>query len=148
MDTIRRSRRLEETTLRLGGVGDNWHMSWAEDDRQYVGLCDGTGFPGMPRANYNSRMYAICGDPPELRFEYLPAHPELLTRAGVPCERNRYYNLGIIAIDRRIYQFLSTPNRPFSEPEPRFVGAKLVYSPDNGGTWCNQDGSSPVRWER
>src|SRR5439155_4921123 len=30
---------------------------------------------------------------------------------------------------------------------PRFVGAKLIYSPDNGATWHNQDGSAPVRWE-
>ena len=32
-------------------------------------------------------------------------------------------------------------------PQPRFVGAKLIYSPDNGVTWHNQDGSTPVRWE-
>src|SRR3954453_18968555 len=25
--------------------------------------------------------------------------------------------------------------------------AKLIYSPDNGQTWCNQNGSSPVVWE-
>ena len=59
----------------------------------------------------------------------------------------RYYNFGILALDGRIYQYLSVPNRPFYEHEPRFVGAKLIYSPDNGRTWCNQDGSSPVKWE-
>ena len=34
MVRIRKVSRLEETTLRLGGVGDNWHMTWADDDRQ------------------------------------------------------------------------------------------------------------------
>ena len=29
----------------------------------------------------------------------------------------------------------------------RFIGAKPIYSPDNGRTWCNQDGSTPVVWE-
>lgn len=139
-------RRLEDTVLRVPSQGDNWHMSWANDDRQYVSLCDGTGFPGSPRADYNSRAYAIAGDPPALRFDYLPGYPELLTVPGTR-DIHRYYNFGILALDGRIYQFLSTPNHPFSEPEPRFVGVKLIYSPDNGVTWHNQDGSTPVRWE-
>ena len=146
MVRIRRMERLEETTLRLGGVGDDWHMTWADDDRQYVSLCDGRGWPGLPDALYNSRLYAIVGDPPNPVFEHLTGYPDLVNGPD-PWEFNRYYNFGTLALGGRIYQFLSTPNRPFSEPEPRFVGAKLIYSPDNGRTWCNQDGSSPVRWE-
>jgi hypothetical protein len=139
-------RRLEETVIRVPSVGDNWHMSWADDDRQYVSLCDGSGFPGLPRADYNSRCYAIAGDPPGVRFDYLPGYPTLLTEHGSRAV-NRYYNYGILALDGAIYQFLSTPNRPFAEPLPRFAGVKLIYSPDSGVTWCNQDGSTPVRWE-
>ena len=146
MARIRKLLRLEGTTLRLGGVGDNWHMTWADDDRQYVNLCDGSGWPGMPTAAYNSRMYAIAGDPPCPKFEYLTGYPDLVNDATTR-ECFRYYNFGVLAVAGRIYQFLSTPNHPFTEPEPRFVGAKLIYSPDNGRTWCNQDGSSPVRWE-
>jgi hypothetical protein len=54
-----------------------------------------------------------------------------------------------VAIGKTIYQFLSTPDRPFDNnaPHPRFVGAKLIYSPDNGDTWHNQDGTTPVAWE-
>ena len=146
MARIRRLRRLEETTLRLGGVGDNWHMTWADDDRQYVSLCDGRGWPGMPQADYNSRLYAISGVPPEVRFEYLPGYPELLNYPGT-AEISRYYNFGVLALEGYLYQFLTTPNHPFTEPDPRFVGAKLIYSPDSGRTWCNQDGSSPVLLE-
>jgi hypothetical protein len=146
MKRIRRIRRLEETTLRLGGIGDNWHMTWARDGKQYVSLCDGRGWPGMPQANYNSRMYAISGTPPDVRFEYLPGYPELLNYPGTS-QCSRYYNFGILALDGRLYQFLSTPNHPFDRPNPRFVGAKLIFSPDGGSTWCNQDGSSPVVWE-
>ncbi len=139
-------RRLEETVARVPSQGDNWHMSWAADDKQYVSLCDGSGFPGLPRADYNSRAYAIAGDPPDIRFEHLPGYPELLTIPGTR-DIHRYYNFGILALDGRIYQFLSTPNHPFGEPEPRFVGVKLIWSPDSGVTWHNQDGSTPVRWE-
>jgi hypothetical protein len=139
--------RLEETIVRVEGVGDNWHLTWADDDRQYASLCDGSGFPGMARKSYNSRAYAILGMPPEIRFEHLPGYPDLINTPGT---RNisRYYNFGILALDGTLVQFLSTPNHPFHEPEPRFVGVKLITSPDNGRTWHNQDGSTPVRWER
>ena len=36
--------RREETTLRLGGHGAEWHMSWAADDRQFVSLGGGMGW--------------------------------------------------------------------------------------------------------
>jgi len=143
---IQALKRLEETTLRLGGNGDNWHMTWASDDKQYAGLCDGFGWPGMPRAFYNSRLFSIIGAPPKVQFEYLPGYPELINR-NENRELCRYYGFGILASGNNIYQFLSTPNRPLIEPESRFVGAKLIYSPDLGRTWRNQDGSSPVHWE-
>ena len=144
---IKSLQRLEETTRRFVGNGDNWHMTWADDDKQYVSLCDGTGLPGTPRDDYhNSRLYAINGDAPEISFEYLAEYPDLLG-VNKPLCSNRYYCFGVLALDGKIYHFLSTPNRQFREVDPRFVGAKLIYSPDNGKIWCNQDGTSPVVWE-
>lgn len=143
---IRSLRRLEETTLRLGGSGDNWHMTWARDDRQYAGMCDGFGWPGMPQAFYNSRLYAVVGDPPDVKFAFLPDYPEILNKGGSP-EHCQYYNFGILAIDDSIYQFLSTPEPALPAVGARFVGAKLIYSSDRGRTWHNQDGSTPVRRE-
>jgi hypothetical protein len=121
-------------------------MTWASDDKQYTGLCDGFGWPGMPQAFYNSRLYAIVGAPPEVQFEFLPGYPELINR-NENRELCRFYSFGILALGDSIYQFLSTPNRPLIEAGSRFVGAKVIYSPDLGRTWHNQDGSSPVRWE-
>jgi len=146
MSTIRSLRRREDTIRRVDSVGDNWHMSWAADDRQYVSLCDGTGFPGMPRADYNSRAYAIVGDPPDIGFEFLPGYPDLINDWHTE-NASRYYNFGILALDGALYQFLSTPNHPFREPDPRFCGVKLIWSPDDGATWHNADGTAPVRWE-
>jgi hypothetical protein len=139
-------RRLEETTLR-GGCGDNWHMTWAANGTTYMGLCDGLGWedvPGYNGKNYNTRVFGLHGEPPDHSFEYLPGFPDLLSEPGMFC--NRYYGFGIIAIDDCIYHYLSTPNTPFAEPGARFCGAKLIYSPDLGSTWLNQDGS-PVGWE-
>ena len=73
-------RRLDETTLRLGGRGDNWHMTWADDDRQYAALTDGSGWPdveGYTGEYYNTRVYAIEGDPPKPRFLHLAGYPDL-----------------------------------------------------------------------
>ena len=145
--TIKGARRRDETTLRLGGIGDNWHMSWAADDRQVVAMCDGYGWPSTARQSYNSRLYRITGSPPGVHFEDVPGYPELLSDTKTPGGFSRYYGFGTLAIDGRIYQFLSTPNVPFDQPGPRFVGAKLIYSGDDGATWRNQDGSSPVSWE-
>jgi hypothetical protein len=143
-------RRLDETIARLGGNGDNWHMTWTADDRMVAGLCDGDAqpWPNVPHRPFNSRMISIQGVPPHLEFGNVPGYPELLTGPG-PRNVSRYYGFGILAVDGAIYQFMSTPDRPFDtqKPHPRFLGAKLIYSPDNGATWHNQDGTTPVRWE-
>ena len=147
MTRITRIRRLDDTTRRTGGTGDNWHMTWAADDRQYVALCDGSGWPemaGHTGKQYNTRVFTISGDPPEHAFQHLPGFPDLLI--DEPPNLNRYYGFGIIALGSEIYNFLSTPNQPFHQPGARFAGAKLILSPDNGRTWLNQDGS-PLQWE-
>jgi hypothetical protein len=147
---IREMRRLENTVARLGGDGDNFYMSWARDGRMFAGLCDGNAEPwaDVPRKLFNSRLIAIEGEPPKLTFKDVPGYPELLVGPG-PRNVSRYYGFGILALDGKVYQFMSTPDRPFdlNAPHPRFVGAKLIYSPDDGRTWHNQDGSTPVVWE-
>jgi len=122
-------------------------MSWADNDKQYAALCDGTGWPDVPGYSgmtYNTRVYAIKGDAPGYTVEHLAGFPDLPV-GGLP-NRNRYYGFGILALDGCIYHFLSTPNHPFVQPGARFVGAKMIYSPDNGASWRNRDGSA-VRWE-
>jgi hypothetical protein len=93
-------------------------------------------------------LISIRGVPPQLEFDDTPGYPELLVGPD-PRHVSRYYGFGVLASAGAIYQYLSTPDRPFdtNKPHPRFIGAKLIYSPDNGVTWHNQDGSTPVRWE-
>jgi hypothetical protein len=113
-----------------------------------MALCDGTGGPeivGYTGEAYNSRVYRLEGDPAAPVVVDLPGYPILESISDTP-QCNRYYGFGILAVDGSIYHYMSTPNHPFNEANPRFVGAKLIYSPDNGLTWRNQDGG-PVRWE-
>ena len=147
MTQIMGIQRLEATIHRSKCSGDNWHMTWADNDKQYVGLCDGGGWPDIPgyaAKSYNTRVYALNGDAQNHTVEHLPNFPDLL--GGPPPDGSRYYGFGILALDGHIYHFLSAPNHPFRLPEPRFIGAKLIYSPDNGQSWRNQDGSA-LNWE-
>lgn len=142
--------RRPETTLRLGGVGDNWHMTWAADDRQLVAMCDGSGWQAPPAPFYSSRVLTISGNPENARFEDVAEFPDLSYDVRRPETWNRFYGFGIVALDRTIYHFLSTPDVAFDLADadhPRFIGAKLIYSDDDGRTWRNQDGSTPVEWE-
>ena len=154
--------RRDDTIQRLGGNGDNWYPTWGADGSLYVALCDGTGFDGMPRRNYNSRLVRVDGRPETgLTFHDVPGYPDLSypirgefeegtpgTRLGI-----RYYGFGTLSVDGTIYQYLNTWPVPLTEEvvagngELKFIGAKLIYSPDGGTTWHNQDGSTPVQWE-
>ena len=125
-------------------------MSWLSDDRVVTAFGDGDAqpWPNGPHRLYNTRIIAVRGVPPKLQFEDLPGYPELLFGPG-PRNAGRYYGFGVLAVDGQIYQFLSTLQRPYDNDQAAnpFIGAKLIYSPDNGVTWHNQDGSMPVRWE-
>ena len=108
--------RLDETIHRMGGRGDNWHTTWAANGRQYTAMCDGTGFADVPGHDGTfdlSRVYAVNGEPPAHSFEHLPGFP-VLTKGPGRDDRNRFYGLGILAIDDHLYHFHSTPNHPYS----------------------------------
>ena len=144
--------RRDNTTLHLGGDGDNWLMTWAADYSQLTGLCDGSCLPGTPDDRlYNSHLYRAIGHPRNLRFEDVPGYPDvlidILTAADPDNPPARYYGFAIIAVDGVTYQFMSTfgpADLESGETVHAFVGVKLIFSPDNGVTWHNQDGSTPV----
>ena len=138
----------EETTLRLGGHGAEWHMSWAADDRQFVSLGGGMGWSDNPERVYISRLLAISNGPHDAIFQDVPAYPDHLQPASGENAPPVYTSFGTFALDGRIYQFLNTLEQGTPSTRTRnFIGTKLIYSPDNGRTWCNQDGSTPVTWE-
>lgn len=148
--------RREDTVVRYGGSGDNWHLTWASDDRQYMSLCDGNGFTDDLSRFHNTRMLSVTGGPQSARVIDLPGYPEL-ARPKQKKSDPRYYGYGTIALGPKLYQFLSTFNRSFRADElerpdandlMRFNGVKLIYSADRGRTWANQDGSMPVIWEQ
>jgi hypothetical protein len=149
----------DDTIQRLGGQGDNWYPTWGADGSLYVAMCDGAGFAGMRRRYYNSRLIRVEGTPDgEVTFHDVPGYPDLSAPLGSNpanpgMQGTRYYGFATISIDGTMYQYLDTWNVPTtaevlaSDGDLRFIGAKLIYSPDGGTTWHNQDGSTPVHWE-
>ena len=144
--------RRDETILRLGGDGAGYYMTWAADDRQYATILDGSGWPEYGQ-HHCTHLCAISGSPQNATFQNVPGFPDLNLFDLCDASGTAFYGSGVLAVGGRIYQYLATYNQPFlvadktSWPNLHFNGAKLIYSPDNGQTWCNQDGSTPVRRE-
>ena len=150
MSKITRIERLDDTIIKPTGIGDNWLMTWADDDNQFVSLNDGFGWDDIPEYTgkmYSSKVYIISGDPPEHRFKYLPGYPDCENKFNTASTYTRYYGFAILAVEGYIYHFLSTPKEPYGAKGNAFIGVKLIYTEDNGKTWKNQDGSHPVQWE-
>jgi hypothetical protein len=126
MSTVSSAVLRDDTIVRLGGDGGSGFLTWTSDDRQLATLLDGSSWPGDRGPFWHSRLYLYSNITPP------------------------YYGFTLLAVGDTVYQFLSTSTvKPFDAnvtvvPEYHLNPAKLIYSPDNGGTWHNQDGSGPV----
>jgi len=137
--------RRDETILRLGGIGDRFEMTWDAQDRLYVVVNDGPGWLNPARGFYNTRLWTLQNQIQKAAFSEVAAYPQL-NDSSRPEDAPRYFGHGVLVAGNRVYQFLSTLDRATRRPR-HWVGAKLIYSNDNGQTWRNQDGTSGVIWE-
>lgn len=142
---IRSIVRRDETLLKLGGVGDGYKMTWAADDLQYTVVNDGTGWAEEPKAFYNARLWTVGGSAEKAVFAEVSGYPEL-NNATRPDDAPQYFGHGLLAVRGQMFQFLSTL-APAGDKPRHWSGAKLIHSADNGRSWRNQDGTSPVIWE-
>jgi hypothetical protein len=144
--------RRDDTTTRLDICAGGWCMTWAADDRQFVVLSDGVDLPIPPTHAFHSCICTITGDPPDPTVEHVPGYPQMVMRLR-ESDFASFWGDSCLAVDGRVYQILGTANHPYLLEDgtfwPDFYTAhcKLIYSPDNGVTWHNQDGSTPVVWE-
>lgn len=137
--------RRDETIMKLGGMGFGYQSTWAADDAQFMTVNDGAGWFDPPTAFYNARLWSVTGGVGDATFADVSGFPDL-SYSTRPRDTPRYFGVGLLAVRGRIYQFLNTLDR--AEDSPRhWTGTKLIYSDDNGHTWHNQDGSTPVVWE-
>lgn len=142
----------DETVLGIGGIGSPYGLTWRSDDRQLVAVVEGAVWPGLgPEQSFASALFSISGEPRNALFDLVPGYPtmsmlEFYREKGPP----PYYGGATIAVDGQVYQFVSTYTGPVViEPDGRWTikgpsATKLLHSPDNGRSWSNQDGSTPV----
>lgn len=137
--------RREDTRMKLGGMGFGYQSTWGADDRQYMMVNDGAGWADPATAFHNARLWTVTGGVQDARFAELGGFPDL-SYATRSRDAPRYFGVGLLAVRGRLYQFLNTLDR--AEDRPRhWTGTKLIYSDDQGASWHNQDGSTPVVWE-
>ncbi len=122
----------KETLRRVGtgGVaGDNWCVTWANDDSQIISMDDGSWLD--PTGSYHNRLYKITGSS-DFRHNSdvteIENYPYFRDGGG---ERG-WYGYGVVSIGNTLYTTLSlTPNTKFNP----FIGVKILKSPDNGENW-------------
>lgn len=162
---VKSALRRDDTILRLNGDGGMGPITWTADDRQLLISGDGSGWPNEPATQYwNAQIGIISGGPSGVHIENAVGYPGVdIWDACFSGSGAFYYATGMIAVDGTTYQYLSSPAVDYGSAEEspwagtkksrpasdfRFTAAKLVYSSDGGRTWRNQDGSTPVKWQR
>lgn len=143
--------RRDETIVRLDLIAAAVGITWAADDRQFVAVGDGIDVTGPSKSTFHSRVFISEGDPPNPAIEALRGYPETPWRKK--SDEAQFWGAGCLALDGQVYQYLMTTNHPYLRPDAsfwpdfRWSGVKLIYSPDNGRSWNNQNGSRPAVWE-
>lgn len=142
--------RRDETLLRLGGQGRTSCVTWMRDDRLLAAIVEGGGWAGVqPRLYFTSALMSVRGAPNAALIEAVPGYPvqparDFWRENGSPA----YYGSGTLAVAEHVYQFIGTSGQlKIIDGEDVFTGppaSKLIYSPDCGATWFNQDGTTPV----
>ena len=160
---IRSMSRREDTIIRRGGYLSVGQFAWLADDQQLFVVGDGCGWPKVRDKYWSTRFYKIDGSAKTARFHELSNQPDMLIWDWMDTsgDKSAWYPGGVISVDGCIYAYLSTFDRPLNIHTPgswtnypsnwkgvTFNTTKVIYSPDNGRTWHNQDGSTPVVLER
>jgi Domain of unknown function (DUF4185) len=143
-----------ETLRRIGGGGAFPCLTWGADDQQLLTVVEGAGWPGLPKDLYaESALVAVSGTPENATFQAIAGYPVYATRECFrPNGSPVYANSTALSVDGSVYVFFSASGDAFKIVGEYFVihedrGSKLIYSPDNGRTWRNVDGSAPVVYE-
>lgn len=135
--------RNDETIIRHGGQCDIFPMTWASDDRQFGSFSDGTGWGSSEENGYNTQAIWIKDGPVNASFDEIVSYPAHRWPED-PTDFPLYYGFSTLAVEDCLYHLLCCTEKTVGQV---WNGAKLIYSPNQGRTWHNQDGSTPVVWE-
>ena len=113
-----------ETILRRAKGGDNWPITWGDDDWLYTAYGDGSGFEPLLKEKLSMGLCRVKGDPLNLVAENLRA-PSLETKGGGASGKKAS---GLLMVDGVLYLWARNAGN-----------AQLVWSVDHGRTWTWAD---------
>jgi len=122
----------DNQVLRLrDSAGDNWPITWVDDDFQITALGDGNGFSGQNRG-LTLGFARIIGDPPNHRGEDIISDadtPEGGGSSGIKAS-------GLLMVDGTLYMFIRNYKLPNSND---FTNSRLAWSDNYGVNWTWAD---------
>lgn len=113
------------------GAGDNWSITWVDDDLQITAYDDGDGFDGKKR-RLSLGFARIVGDPPQHRAEDFASDADTPMGGGNKAIKAS----GLLMVDDVLYMFVRNYRPPDSDD---FTNARLAWSTDRGATWTWAD---------
>lgn len=153
----------DEFVFRSGDNGDNWCVTWGQDNMLYTSQCDGRGWlrpDGSQHDFMNNRIWKIAGGPDSASFKPLwiknaPDYSRTAQQAVYgPIDsidsphrfppQNRldvwnWYAYGIVSINGNIYQFISHCGEKHGFGW--FNGSQLIWRPKGEKKWLRWNGS-------
>ena len=126
---------LEQPMRREDLDGDDWPVTWADDDVLYAAYGDGWGCRPVERhTKRNTGLVRLTG----------PALASVGEEVALPwfgggAEDPNFKGCGLLAVGGVLYHFLRYQVADPTCPPRRQIAAKLVWSSDHGATWQNAD---------
>jgi hypothetical protein len=119
------------TRIGDGVTGDNWPVTWADDDRLYGAFGDGDGFSNRsPKLSLG--FSTLSGNPPGISGQDFGSNIDTPEGQGP----NGIKASGILMVDGTLYMFVRN-YKPAGSND--YTNARLAWSTDHGRTWTWAD---------
>lgn len=115
------------TIVRAAEDGDNWPVTWADDDALYTTWGDGTGFVPKVKEKLSCGFARVTGTPLDFAGANVRSAGEQLGQG-----RDGLKGWGILAVGDTLYLF-------FGHADKKGGHAKLAWSKDHARTWTFAD---------
>jgi hypothetical protein len=116
-----------QTIVRRAKDGDNWPVTWADDDALYTTFGDGTGFPPKVERKLSLGFARVTGGPDDFRGANVRSVAEQLGDG-----RRGKKGWGLLSVGGTLYLWLGHADRNGG-------AAQLAWSKDHAKTWTFAD---------
>jgi hypothetical protein len=116
-----------ETILRMAKDGDNWPVTWADDDALYTTWGDGTGFVPKVKQKLSLGFARVTGTPDKFAGENVRSPAEQLGQG-----RDGKKGWGILSVEGTLYLWLGHADNKGGQTQ-------LAWSRDHAKTWTFAD---------